>query len=218
MVGQTLNLNSRSLSIESGGLLVTGAAVIQGTSTNQISGNLTVGSARDKEAVLNIINPSQLTLFTQIQDFTTTATIGAHPVNSTVLTVPAAGMVGLVEGMEVIGGGAAIPTGARILSVDRDNNRITLNVPTAAAIPVNTIVAFIGGSVSLAKSGGGLLLLNGNSSYTGKTTARSALPVSRHLERPRQPLCRITSSSMEAHCKSIMCFKAATLNQITTLT
>lgn len=168
MVGQTLNLNNQPfLSIESGGLLVTGTAVIQGNSSNQITSALTRGTARDEEAVLNIINPSQLTLFTEIRDFASTATVAAHAAGSTSIAIPAASMVGLVVGMEVFGAG--VPAGARIASIDTGASRIVLNVPLNAPIPANTSWSFAGGPVSLAKSGGGLLVLNGNSNYTGKT-------------------------------------------------
>lgn len=172
MVGQTLNLDSKRLSIESGGLLVTGTAVIQGTSGNLVAGSITRGTAKDVDAVLNIINPNQLTLNTQIVDFNTSAITPAGvtiPIGATTITLPAAGMVGLVVGMEVTGGGAAIPAGARIQSINTGTNQVTLSVPLAASLPGNTSISFSGGSVSLAKSGVGLLILGGSNTYTGKT-------------------------------------------------
>lgn len=172
MVGQTLNLDSKRLSIESGGLLVTGTAVIQGTSGNLVAGSITRGTAKDADAVLNIINPSQLTLNTQIVDFNTSAITPNNftsPIGTSVIRLPAAALVGLVVGMEVSGGGAAIPAGARIQSINAGTSEITLSVPLAAALPPSTSVSFSGGSVSLAKSGVGLLILGGSNTYTGKT-------------------------------------------------
>lgn len=178
LVGQTLNLDGRRLSIESGGILVTGNTTIQGNSANSIAGVITRGAARDTEAVMNaIINPSvTLTLNTQIADFSTVATtVGTAPIGATVITLTQAGAVGLLPGMEVTGGGAAIPVGTRIVKVDTSTPSqptITLSVPLAEALAANTILAITGGPVSLAKSGTGLLILGlqpVSNSYSGKT-------------------------------------------------
>lgn len=176
LVGQTLNLDGRRLSIESGGILVTGNTTIQGNSANGIAGVITRGSARDTEAVMNIINPAQLTLNTQIVDFSTVATVGAHPIGATVITLTPAGVIGLLVGMEVTGGGAAIPPGTRIVKIDTTTSpsapTITLSVPLAEAIGASTVLSFTGGPVSLAKSGTGLLILGlqpVSNTYSGKT-------------------------------------------------
>jgi len=170
----TLNMDSRRLSIESGGLLLpsTSAAAIQGTGAGGFAGSLTRGSARDAEAVLYITNNGQLTLNTEVTDFNTSANTPNNitaPIGTSVITLPAAGLVGLLVGMEVSGGGAAIPAGARIQSINTSNNTITLSVPLAAALPPSTAISFAGGSVSLAKSGPGVLILGGSNTYTGKT-------------------------------------------------
>ncbi|GEP42198.1 autotransporter-associated beta strand repeat-containing protein [Brevifollis gellanilyticus] len=176
MVGQTLNLDSKRISIESGGLLVTANSVIQGTSSNVFAGSITRGAGKDVDAVVNIITSNvasptsviQLTLNAPIVDFLTSATVTtAHAQGVSTITLPAPAMVGLVVGMEVAGGGAAIPPGTRIQSIS--GNTVTLSVPLAQGFAANTVLSFSGGSVSLAKSGPGLLVLGGPSSYTGKT-------------------------------------------------
>lgn len=170
--GQTLNLNGRTLSIESGGLLVhTGTATIQGNSSNAVGGIVTVGAGINQSPVLNIINSAQLNMNTEIADFSTSIqTGGATTLAST--TISMGNLSGLTVGMEVSGVGAAaasIAPGTRILSIDTDNSRITLTVPTTGAVASGASLVFKGGAVSLAKSGGGLLILGGSNSYTGKT-------------------------------------------------
>lgn len=170
--GQTLNLNGRTLSIESGGLLVhTGTATIQGNSSNAVGGIVTVGAGINQSPVLNIINSAQLNMNTEIADFNTSIqTGGATALASTIINM--GNLSGLTVGMEVSGVGAAaasIAPGTRIQSIDTDNSRITLTVPTTGAVASGASLAFKGGAVSLAKSGGGLLVLGGSNSYTGKT-------------------------------------------------
>lgn len=170
--GQTLNLNSRTLSIESGGLLVhTGTATIQGNSSNAVGGIVTVGAGVNQSPVLNIINSTQLNLNTQVADFETNINTGsAATAGST--TISLGNLTGLTVGMEVSGDGAAagaFAPGTRIQSIDTDNSRITLTVPTVASVANNASLIFKGGAVSLAKSGSGLLVLGGSNSYTGRT-------------------------------------------------
>lgn len=166
MQGQTLNMGGKRLSIESGGLLVhTGGATITG------SGALTVGAGRSDSAVLNIINSAQLSLSTVITDFIADITIsGAVASGANVVTL--GNVVGLTVGMEVSGLGAAassVAQGARIVSINTNNNQVTLSVPLTAALANSSQLQFTGGSVSLAKSGAGLLILGGTNNYSGKT-------------------------------------------------
>ncbi len=162
MQGQTLNLNGRRLSIESGGLLVhTGNAVISG------GGSLTVGAGKADSAVLNIINSTQLNLSTVITDFIADITTsGLASAGSNV--VPLGNVIGLTVGMEVAAAAGVAP-GTRILSINTNNNQVTLSVPLTGALASSSLLQFTGGSVSLAKSGAGLLVLGGSNNYSGKT-------------------------------------------------
>lgn len=166
MQGQTLAMGGRRLSIESGGLLVhTGTATISG------GGALTVGAGKANSAVLNIINSAQLNLSTPINDFIADITTSsAASLGSSVVTV--GNVIGLTPGMEVEGIGAAaaaIAQGTRILSINTNNNQVTLTVPLTVALANSAQLRFTGGSVSLAKSGTGLLVLGGTNNYSGKT-------------------------------------------------
>ncbi|MBV6500212.1 MAG: hypothetical protein CJBNEKGG_02682 [Prosthecobacter sp.] len=166
MQGQTLNMSGRRLSIESGGLLVhTGTATISG------GGALTVGAGKNDSAVLNIINSTQLTLGTVVTDFLADiVTNGAVSAGSSVVTMN--NVIGLTVGMEITGLGAAAPSvaqGTRILGINTNNNQVTISVPLVGALPTSSQLRFSGGSVSLAKSGAGLLIMGGTNNYTGKT-------------------------------------------------
>lgn len=166
MQGQTLAMGGRRLSIESGGLLVhTGTAAISG------GGALTVGAGKADSAVLNIINSAQLNLSTVITDFIADITTsGAASAGSNVVTL--GNVTGLTPGMEVAGIGAAaagVAQGTRILSINSNNNQVTLSVPLTGALASSAQLQFTGGSVSLAKSGTGLLVLGGTNNYSGKT-------------------------------------------------
>lgn len=166
MQGQTLNMNGRRLSIESGGLLVhTGTATISG------GGALTVGAGKADSAVLNIINSAQLNLSTVITDFIADITTsGAVSAGSNVVTM--GNVTGLTVGMEVSGLGASaasVAQGTRILSINTNNNQVTLSVPLTGALANSSQLRFNGGAVSLAKSGAGLLVLGGTNNYSGKT-------------------------------------------------
>jgi uncharacterized delta-60 repeat protein len=162
--GQTLTMNSQRLSIETGGLLTTGNPVI-----NSTGGVLSVGTGRSTPKTLNIINPGTFTINAPIDDFQIAGALlsVAATQAATVLTLGANNMVGLVVGMEV--SGAGIADGTRISSIDTATNRITLTQATTTAIPTNTILAILGGSVGLSKSGTGTLVLNATNSYSGKT-------------------------------------------------
>jgi uncharacterized delta-60 repeat protein len=166
MQGQTLAMNGRRLSIESGGLLVhTGTATISG------GGALTVGAGRSDSAVLNIINSAQLNLSTVITDFIADITTsGAVSAGSNVVTM--GNVIGLTVGMEVSGLGAAaasVAQGTRIVGINTNNNQVTLSVPLTGALANSSQLRYTGGSVSLAKSGAGLLVLGGTNNYSGKT-------------------------------------------------
>lgn len=168
MAGQTLNLAGHRLSIESGGLLVTGTAVI-----NTSGGRLFVGTGKSDPTVLNIINPAQLTLNASVDDFQVEGNLlaAAAASSSSTLTISNTTATGMMIGMEIFGPGIA--DGTRIQQIaaipGSSNSLITLTQPTTAAIPTNTQLAVVGGSVSLSKSGNGLLILGNTNSYSGKT-------------------------------------------------
>lgn len=168
MAGQTLTMNAQRLSIESGGLLVTGTSTI-----NSTGGRLSIGTGKSDPKVFNIINPAQLSLNAPLDDFQVEGSLLAAAATSgaSALTFANTTATGMTVGMEIFGPGIA--NGTRILQitpiVGSSNSLITLTQPTTAAIPTTTQLAVAGGSVSLSKSGAGLLILGNTNSYTGKT-------------------------------------------------
>ncbi len=168
LVGQTLTMNAQRLSIESGGILVTGTSTI-----NSTGGVLSVGTGKSDPAILNIIAPAQLTINAPIDDFRVSGALLAVTATSgsSTLTMTSLNATGMLPGMEIFGSG--IPDGTRIVSIAAipggSNSLITLSQPTSTSIPTSTTIVVTGGSVGLSKSGGSLLILNGTSSYTGKT-------------------------------------------------
>jgi autotransporter-associated beta strand protein len=169
LTGGTLNLAAFRLSVESGGILAN-----SGNPTISGAGMLTVGTALNAPKTLYLINNSSLTINNPILDFESKVNLvlsGSLPVGTIQITLPnVAAQNGLLAGMSVTGLGIA--PGTRIETVDT-NNRITLTSPTTAVIPTGTELTFKGGSVSLAKSGSGLLTLNSKNDYTGKTYINS---------------------------------------------
>jgi uncharacterized delta-60 repeat protein len=177
LTGGTLNLAAFRLSIEAGGILAnSGNPTISGT------GILTVGTAMNAPQTLNLINNSALTINTPIQDFESKVNLvlsSSLQIGTIQITLPnATALSGLLPGMSVSGVGIA--PGTRIESVD-SGNRITLTSPTIAIIPTTTELTFRGGSVSLSKSGGGVLTLNSANNYTGKTYINSGTLLVRSL-------------------------------------
>jgi uncharacterized delta-60 repeat protein len=166
LTGGTLNLAAFRLSVESGGILANaGNPTISGT------GMLTVGTSLNAPQTLYLINNSSLTINNPIQDFESKVTLSSSQPIGTQITLPnVAAQNGLLAGMSVSGTGIA--PGTRIETVD-SLNRVTLTSPTMALIPNGTVLTFQGGSVSLSKSGGGLLTLNSANNYTGKTYINS---------------------------------------------
>ena len=168
MAGQTLTMNAQRLSIESGGLLVTGTSTI-----NSTGGVLSVGTGKSDPKVLNIINPAQLSLNAPVDDFQVSGNLlaAAAVASASTLTVTNTTATGMTVGMEIFGPGIA--NGTRIQQIapisGGSNSLITLTQPTTAAIPTTTPLAVVGGSVSLSKSGAGLLILGSTNSYSGKT-------------------------------------------------
>jgi uncharacterized delta-60 repeat protein len=168
LVGQTLTMSAQRLSIESGGILVTNTSTI-----NSTGGVLSVGTGKSDPAILNIIAPAQLTINAPIDDFRVSGALLAVTAtsSSSSLTMSSVNATGMLPGMEIFGAG--IPDGTRIVSITAipggGNSLITLSQPTTTTIPTSATIVVTGGSVGLNKSGGGLVILNGTSSYTGKT-------------------------------------------------
>lgn len=161
---RTLNLAANRLSIEAGGILVP-----SGTSNINGTGSLTVGTALNVPTVLNVINNGALNIRTPIQDYQSSVTTsGINAQGLSVLQMSSLVNAGLLPGMEVSGTG--IVPGTRILSIDREFDKITLSSPTLVLVPSATALTFRGGSVGLSKSGTGTLALLATNTYTGKTS------------------------------------------------
>lgn len=184
LTGGTLTLNANRLSIESGGIIAfpspnTTTVTIAGTAPN---GYLTVGTAFDTPDDLNIITTSGTTVITAaIRDFVSVQNLTAAAGASVLSGV---NTEGLRVGMAVTGLGFA--PGTIIQSID-SSSQVTLNRPTSGAVSGAASASFVGGSVSLTKSGTGLLELRSTNPYTGKTylnngTLRFTDPVMLGLE------------------------------------
>lgn len=132
---------------------------------------------------LNQVTVSQTSTNATQQTSQTLTTVGVIPLGATTINsqvVTMSSTVGLAAGMTFTG--TNIPAGTFILSVDSPT-QVTLSRPataTAAAITftagvsnliVNSVIADngAGNSVSLVKSGGGVLNLTANNTYTGGT-------------------------------------------------
>lgn len=168
MAGQTLTMNAQRLSVESGGILVTGTSTI-----NSTGGVLSVGTGKSDPKVLNIINPAQLSLNAPVEDFQVSGNLlaAAASASASTLTVSNTTVTGMTIGMEIFGPGIANGTQIQQIApiTGSSNFLITLTQPTTAAISTTTPLAVVGGSVSLSKSGAGLLILGSTNSYSGKT-------------------------------------------------
>jgi uncharacterized delta-60 repeat protein len=173
-----INLGASRLSVESGGILAnSGTPAISGTTGSM----LTVGTALNAPQTLYLINNNSLTINVPIKDFESRVLLTTSIPAGIQITLPtAAAKNGLLPGMAVsvfVPGGIPSETfitpGTRIATVDSGSNLITLTSPTIQVLPIGAELIFEGGSVSLSKSGAGLLTLNKSNDYTGKTYLNS---------------------------------------------